>query len=275
MGAGRVAAAAAVARHPSLWPTAVRQALVLAAPGWWRRRPFLPLPSPDYLRFRLQTAYGGDGDRAPEPDDLVTYLRWCRALRVSRARRDRPPAGPKLPTRSGARACSVAAMSRALVLNATFEPLCVVSDRRAVVLVLGETAEMLHASEALMHSAHLVIAVPSVVRLRRFVRVPYRWNTPLNRRSVFARDGHRCQYCDGPAESIDHVVPRSRGGGHSWDNVVAACRPCNVRKRDRLLEETSDAAAAPARARLGARAGSPSRVGAVPDTWTPYLQIAA
>src|SRR5690606_27613318 len=132
-----------------------------------------------------------------------------------------------------------ASMSRALVLNATFEPLCVVSDRRAVVLVLGQTAEVLHASDALMHSAHLVMAVPSVVRLRRFVRVPYRWNTPLNRRSIFARDGHRCQYCDGPAESIDHVVPRSRGGRHTWDNVVAACRPCNVRKRDRLLEETS------------------------------------
>jgi hypothetical protein len=73
------AALCAVARHPSLWGTAVRQALVLAAPGWWRRRPFLPLPAPDYLRFRIQTAYGGDGDRAPEPGDLVTYLRWCRA----------------------------------------------------------------------------------------------------------------------------------------------------------------------------------------------------
>ncbi len=75
-----VAAVAAVARHPSLWATAVRQALVLAEPGWWRRRPFLPLPSPDYMRFRLQTAYGGDGDRAPAPSDLVTYLRWCRAM---------------------------------------------------------------------------------------------------------------------------------------------------------------------------------------------------
>ncbi|MDD9369313.1 MAG: HNH endonuclease, partial [Acidimicrobiales bacterium] len=128
-------------------------------------------------------------------------------------------------------------MSRALVLNATFEPLCVVSDRRAVVLVLGQTAEMLHASDALMHSAHLVMAVPSVVRLRRFVRVPYRWSTPLNRRSIFARDGHRCQYCDGPAESIDHVVPRSRGGAHSWDNCVAACRACNSRKADHLVEE--------------------------------------
>jgi 5-methylcytosine-specific restriction endonuclease McrA len=165
-------------------------------------------------------------------------------------------------------------MSRALVLNATFEPLCVVSDRRAVVLVLGETAEMLHASDSLMHSAHLVIAVPSVVRLRRFVRVPYRWNTPLNRRSVFARDGHRCQYCNAPAESIDHVVPRSRGGLHSWDNVVAACRPCNVRKRDRLLHETS--------MRLHRAPSAPRgtswltfAVGAVPDTWAPYLQIAA
>lgn len=76
-----VAAVGAVARHPSLWPTAARLAAALAAPGWWRRRPFLPLPAPDYLRFRLQTAYGGAGDRAPEPADLVSYLRWCRAIR--------------------------------------------------------------------------------------------------------------------------------------------------------------------------------------------------
>ena len=74
------AAVAAVARHPSLWATGVRQAFVLAEPGWWRRRPHLPLPAPDYLRFRLQTAYGGTGDRAPDPEDLVTYLRWVRDL---------------------------------------------------------------------------------------------------------------------------------------------------------------------------------------------------
>lgn len=76
-------AAAAVARHPSLWAIGMRQALVLAAPGWWRRRPFLPLPAPDYLRFRLQTAYGGEGNTDPDPDDLVTYLRWCREQRSS------------------------------------------------------------------------------------------------------------------------------------------------------------------------------------------------
>jgi hypothetical protein len=87
--AGAWRAAAVVARHPTLWATGLRQALVLAAPGWWRRRPFLPLPTPEYLRFRLQTAYGGDGDRDPDPDDIVTYLRWCREQRSSQKWRRR------------------------------------------------------------------------------------------------------------------------------------------------------------------------------------------
>ncbi|MFL6204505.1 MAG: hypothetical protein ACJ739_04070 [Acidimicrobiales bacterium] len=64
--------------HPSLWFTALRQAGRLAPAGWWRHAPFLPLPAPAYLRFRMETAYGGSGDQLPEPDDLVTYLRWCR-----------------------------------------------------------------------------------------------------------------------------------------------------------------------------------------------------
>jgi hypothetical protein len=67
----------AVARRPSLWGVAVVQVFRLAPRGWWRRRPFLPLPDPAYLRFRLQTAYG-DPDREPDPDDLVAYLHWCR-----------------------------------------------------------------------------------------------------------------------------------------------------------------------------------------------------
>jgi hypothetical protein len=69
-------AAVAVARRPALWPTAVVQLFRLAAPGWWRRRPFVPLPDRAYLRFRLETAYGDDRD--PEPADVVTYLHWCR-----------------------------------------------------------------------------------------------------------------------------------------------------------------------------------------------------
>ena len=72
-------AVAVVLRHPDLWATALRQARLLARPGWWRRPPFLPVPDPDYLWFRLLTAYGGDGTAAPDPSDLVAYLRWCRA----------------------------------------------------------------------------------------------------------------------------------------------------------------------------------------------------
>ena len=82
------------------------------------------------------------------------------------------------------------------------------------------------------------LPVPSVIRLHHFVRVPYRNRVPLSRRAVFARDGHRCQYCNRAAENIDHVVPRSRGGPHAWDNVVASCRSCNARKEDRLLADS-------------------------------------
>lgn len=128
-------------------------------------------------------------------------------------------------------------MARALVLNTTYEPLSVVTARRAVVLVLNEKAIVMEANEQHWRSARRSVPVPSVVRLRNFVKVPYRRLAPLTRNAVFARDGHRCQYCAAPAESLDHVVPRSRGGQHSWDNVVACCRRCNIRKGDRLLTE--------------------------------------
>jgi 5-methylcytosine-specific restriction endonuclease McrA len=128
-------------------------------------------------------------------------------------------------------------MAQALVLNATYEPLTVVPIRRAVVLLVGNKAELVHAREQRWHSAHLEIPVPTVIRLRRFVRVPYRRRTALSRRAVFARDLNRCQYCGSAAENLDHVLPRSRGGAHEWDNVVAACRPCNARKGNRTPHE--------------------------------------
>ena len=129
-------------------------------------------------------------------------------------------------------------MRRTLLLNATFEPLCVVSLRRAVVLVLKGKAEIVARDVAELHSARMNVPCPSVIRLVHFVRVPYRSRVPLSRRAVFARDEHRCQYCSRPAENIDHVIPRSRGGEHTWENVVASCRPCNARKENRFLHET-------------------------------------
>jgi len=124
-----------------------------------------------------------------------------------------------------------------LVLNASYEPLGVVSTRRALVLVLNHKAISLEDSGLFVHSATSVVPAPSVVRLTRFVRVPFRGPVPLTRRALFARDGGRCVYCGAAATSVDHVVPRSRGGAHSWDNVVAACRRCNHVKADRHLVE--------------------------------------
>jgi 5-methylcytosine-specific restriction endonuclease McrA len=123
------------------------------------------------------------------------------------------------------------------VLNASYEPLCVVPIRRAVVLILAEKAEMVETGDGYLHSAHSSIPIPHVVRLSRYVRVPYRRPIPLTRRAVLARDGHRCVYCSIRADTVDHVVPRSRGGRNEWTNVVAACAKCNHRKGDRLLSE--------------------------------------
>ena len=123
------------------------------------------------------------------------------------------------------------------MLNATYEPLCVVPLRRAVVLVLAEKAVVVEESSQVMHSERLAVPVPTVVRLARFVRVPFRREVPLTRRAVLDRDSHACAYCGGRADTIDHVRPRSRGGIHAWTNVVAACARCNHRKGDRLLGE--------------------------------------
>ena len=128
-------------------------------------------------------------------------------------------------------------MAHTLVLNASFEPLAVVSDRRALVLVLSHKAVLLEESGHVVHSATRCLALPSVIRLARYVRVPHRAHVPLTRRALFARDRGRCVYCGNTATSVDHVVPRSRGGRHAWDNVVAACGRCNRTKADRTLAE--------------------------------------
>lgn len=128
-------------------------------------------------------------------------------------------------------------MSQSLVLNATYEPLGVVSHRRAVVLVLSEKATAVETTELVAHSERSDVEIPSVLRLNRFVWVPHRGHVPLTRRGVFARDGGRCVYCGGVATSLDHVVPRSRGGAHTWENVVSACRRCNHVKGDRSISD--------------------------------------
>lgn len=127
---------------------------------------------------------------------------------------------------------------RTLVLNAGYEPLGVVSFKRALILVLNEKATILaQTAESKVHSAKHEFDVPSVILLSRYVRVPTGRMIPVSRRGVLRRDNFRCAYCSKSANTIDHVQPKSKGGRDSWENLVACCLKCNNAKGDKSLEE--------------------------------------
>ena len=123
-----------------------------------------------------------------------------------------------------------------LVLNATYEPINVCTVRRAAVLLLKEKAELVERARWELRSEHTALPRPVVIRLVSYVNVPRDTSRrKITRRAVFARDGWSCQYCGTRSSlTVDHVVPRSKGGDSSWENIVASCAPCNRRKGDRL-----------------------------------------
>ena len=127
-----------------------------------------------------------------------------------------------------------------LVLNATYEPINVCAARRALVLVLKGVASAEEESRLVFRSPSRSFRVPSVIRLLEYRRIPFQGRA-LSRKNILMRDRNTCQFCGRvlPAAelTLDHIVPRSRGGESTWDNLVACCHPCNNRKGDRLLEE--------------------------------------
>jgi len=125
-----------------------------------------------------------------------------------------------------------------LVLNQNYEPLNVCNLPRAFRLVFGEKAEVIEFDHQEIRTPRQIFRAPSVIRLQHQVRRP-RPLVRLTRREVFARDRHTCQYCGRQASdlTLDHIVPRHRGGGHTWENLVAACKSCNHRKGGKGLEE--------------------------------------
>src|ERR1700758_2436384 len=142
-------------------------------------------------------------------------------------------------THSTHESTSIWGRRRVLLLNSTYEPLTALPMRRAVVMLLCGKADVVHDDPGgpVIHSATRSIVVPSVIRLRSYVRVPYRARIPMTRAALMHRDRFRCAYCGARADTVDHVVPRSRGGDHTWENCVASCSICNHRKADRLLSE--------------------------------------
>ena len=162
-----------------------------------------------------------------------------------------------------------------LVLNVTYEPLSVIPVSRAVHLLLAGRAELIEASEAIIRSERTQMMVPLVVRLLHYVRVPHNLPLPLSRRALLLRDNYTCQYCgDTPGRenlTIDHVLPRSKGGRTEWENVVVACAPCNRRKGNRMPDEAGmPLAAKPHRPRFWAMALLTMSNN---DVWRKYLNI--
>ena len=121
-----------------------------------------------------------------------------------------------------------------LVLNQNYEPLNVCNARRAVVLLDVGKAELLVNGRGMIHTTHVLFPAPSVIRLMYLIRRPL-FQRRLSRREVFIRDRYACQYCGRESHTLtlDHIIPRYKGGLHSWENVVSACVPCNHRKAAR------------------------------------------
>ena len=159
-----------------------------------------------------------------------------------------------------------------LVLNATYEPVNVCTVRRAVVLLLKEKAEVIERAERVLHSENTTIARPMVIRLVTYVRIPRDTHRrKITRRAVFARDNWTCQYCGSRTQlTVDHVVPRSKGGPSTWENIVASCAPCNRRKGNLLPRQVG--------MRLAQVPGTPSphvfiqvASPSIPEAWRQYL----
>lgn len=164
---------------------------------------------------------------------------------------------------------------RTLVLNAGYEPLTVVSFKRAMVLVLNDKASVIeHVEGDPVWSGRGSHERPVVILLSRYVRVPTARRTPVTRRGVLRRDDHRCGYCGKSASTIDHVLPRSRGGADSWENLVACCLRCNNLKSDRTPQEMGWELRMQPRPPRGT-AWTVRGAERADPRWEPYLALAA
>src|ERR1700730_19194360 len=162
-----------------------------------------------------------------------------------------------------------------LVLNASYEPINICAARRALVLVLKGVARAEEESSNAVHSARAVVRLPSVIRLLEYKRIP-RQTRALSRKNILMRDRYTCQYCHRTMPSgeltLDQVVPRSRAGETTWENLVACCHPCNNRKGSRTPEEAGmKLARAPRPFSLHTSRHLMRLLGKSDDQWRKYL----
>jgi 5-methylcytosine-specific restriction endonuclease McrA len=212
---------------------------------------------------------GLQGARAPETERVAS------PAGDSSANGHRPSATSNGHRLNGRRS-HVAIGGRVLVLNASYEPINVCNVRRATVLVLKERAEVLERGEGALHSERLTFDRPCVIRLIRYIRIPRDVHRrKITRKAVLARDAWTCQYCgrQGTGLTVDHVIPRSRGGQSVWENIVASCAPCNRKKGNLTPREARmhpDSRPRPPGPTVFIHLASPR----IPSAWQPYLVAA-
>lgn len=173
---------------------------------------------------------------------------------------------------NGASETAVSGSSGVLILNQSYEPISVCSGKKALLLILLTKAELIAARDGqCVRSVSLCLPLPAVIRLSSYYKVPFR-HIELTRKNIFKRDEHKCQYCGKRSSdmTIDHVLPRSRGGEDTWYNLVTACKSCNSKKGNKTPDE--------ARMPLINRPKKPSRIsffkqftGSFDDSWRPFL----
>jgi len=161
-----------------------------------------------------------------------------------------------------------------LLLNQNYEPLATCSARRAIVMVWSGKAEMIESTGLYVHSVRMTFDIPSIIRLLIFVKFSHHGKIQLTKQNILRRDHGTCQYCgsrEGPM-TIDHVIPRSHGGGDTWSNLVCACARCNNKKGDRTPQEAG--------MKLIRTPGKPSirsflfhDRNRIHNTWRTYLKI--
>lgn len=159
-----------------------------------------------------------------------------------------------------------------LILNQSYEPVSVCSAKKAIILIFLTKAEIVAKRDGkVVRSINYSMPFPSVIRLARYIKVPFK-KIELSRRNILKRDGFRCQYCGTKSHelTIDHIIPKSRGGSDSWDNLVSACKSCNNKKADRTPEEAG--------IHLIKRPRRPHHIlfitqymGKVDENWKPFL----
>ena len=159
-----------------------------------------------------------------------------------------------------------------LILNQSYEPVSICSAKKAIILIFLTKAEIVAKRDGrVVRSINYSMPFPSVIRLARYIKVPFK-KIELSRRNILKRDGFRCQYCGTKSHelTIDHIIPKSRGGSDSWDNLVSACKSCNNKKADRTPEESG--------LHLIKRPRRPHHIlfitqymGKVDENWKPFL----